>query len=148
MMGPAVLLFRFVSIGIVVRLVADRLQPPSLAPGLLPCNPGNLLLSKRVASDGVQRWASINSDGNFLCFGSAVRAGGSGSWQESSEASRAITTCASEVAHVHACTHESHKCRFTATDTSASAPVQEGVVRVVETYYGCELARFDSTWVR
>lgn len=24
---------------------------------------------------------------------------------------------------------------------------QEGVVRVVETYYGCELARFDSTWV-
>ncbi|KAG2434853.1 hypothetical protein HXX76_007738 [Chlamydomonas incerta] len=55
---------------------------------------GNLLLSKRVASDGVQRWASINSDGNFLCFGSA-----------------------------------------------------EGVVRVVETYYGCELARFDSTWV-
>ncbi|KAG2434963.1 hypothetical protein HYH02_012159 [Chlamydomonas schloesseri] len=55
---------------------------------------GDLLLSKRVASDGVQRWASINSDGNFLCFGSA-----------------------------------------------------EGVVRVVETYYGCELARFDSTWV-
>ncbi|GIL44235.1 hypothetical protein Vafri_1749 [Volvox africanus] len=55
---------------------------------------GDLLLSKVVATDGLQRWASINSDGNFLCFGSA-----------------------------------------------------EGVVRVVETYYGCELARFDSTWV-
>ncbi|GIL89231.1 hypothetical protein Vretifemale_17030, partial [Volvox reticuliferus] len=55
---------------------------------------GDMLLCKVVASDGLQRWASINSDGNFLCFGSA-----------------------------------------------------EGVVRVVETYYGCELARFDSTWV-
>ncbi|KAG2483536.1 hypothetical protein HYH03_017590, partial [Edaphochlamys debaryana] len=55
---------------------------------------GDLLLSKLVANDGLQRWCSINSDGNFLCFGSA-----------------------------------------------------EGVVRVVETYYGCELARFDSTWV-